>query len=113
MDNLTMILADETELALEAFGLPMHAVMCLNTEDEVLEKWKLLTPENLAHVTVMLDGEAVYTFAHGKVEGQQSVVNGDGTLTVHYYMTGERVETVSDTTAEYVQAARIMLGEEE
>ena len=113
MENLKMILFDGTELNLDGFGLPMHAVMTCQSNDEVLEKWKLLTPMNLSRVEIKLSDEAVFTFAGGTLEGVQSVVNGDGTITTHYYMKGTRLETVSDTTAEYVTAAKILLGEEE
>lgn len=113
MDNLKMILFDGTELNLEGFGLPMHAVMTCQSNDELLEKWKLFTPMNLSRVEVQLSDEAVFTFAGGVLEGVQSVINLNGTITAHFYMKGERLETVTDTTAEYVTAAKILLGEEE
>ena len=111
--NLKMILFDGTELELEGFGLPMHAAMSCPTKEAMMETWQKLTPMNLSRVEVQQDGESVFTFSGGNLEGVQNVINGDGTLTVHFYMKGTRVETVSDTTAEYVQAAQIMLGEEE
>ncbi len=113
MENLKMILFDGTELNLEGFGLPMHAVMTCQSSDEMLEKWKLLTPMNLSRVEVRLNDESVFAYAGGALEGVQSVINPDGTVTVHFYMTGERLEAVSQTTAEYVTAAKILLGEEE
>lgn len=113
MDNLKMILFDGTELSVDAFGLPMHAVLTCANEDEMLEKYKQLTPSNLARVAVVQGGETVFAYTGGTVEGMQSIVNPDGTLTVHFYMNGVRQEVVSKTNADYITAAKILLGEEE
>lgn len=113
MDNLKMILFDGTALALDAFGLPMHAVMTCASEDDMMARWKLLTPANLARVEIKQDGETVFAYTGGTLDGVQSVINGDGTLTVHFYMKGTRFEVMSDTSTEYITAAKILLGEEE
>lgn len=113
MSNLQMILTDGTALALDAFGLPMHAVLTCADEDDVLAKWKLLTAQNLNRVEVQQDGETVFAFAGGKLEGTQTVANGDGTICTHFYMQGVRQEVTSETTQDYITAARVLLGEEE
>ena len=112
MDNLKMILMDGTELAIDAFGLPMHAVMTCAGKEAMMEVWQKLTPMNLSRVEVQQDGETVFAYAGGALEGVQSVVNGDGSLTVHFYMSGVRQEVLSETTQEYITAAQIMMGEE-
>lgn len=111
--NLKLILMDGTELDIDAFGLPCHAVMTCASKEDMLAKWQLLTPMNLSKVEVQQDGETVFAFSGAVLEGVQSVVNGDDTLTVHFYMNGTRVETLSDSTQEYVTAAQIMMGEVE
>lgn len=113
MNDLKMILFDGSEIALDAFGLPMHAVMTCKSKDDLMEKWNRLTPANLARAAVVLDGETVFAYTGGSVEGMQSIDNGDGTMTVHFYMRGVRQEIVSEENAEYITAARILLGEEE
>lgn len=113
MYDLKMILNDGTELALDAFTLPMHAVMTCKGADDIAATMKLLTEDNLSSVEIRQGDVPVYKFADGRLDGQQSAVNGDGTLTVHYYMSGKQAEVVSDKTAEYVAAAKILLGEEE
>lgn len=113
MDNLKMILLDGTALSLDAFGVPCHAVMTCESPEAQMEAWKKLTPMNLSKVEVQQDGEAIFAFAGCVLDGVQTVVNGDGSLTVHFYMSGTRVETVSDSTQEYVTAAKIMMGESE
>lgn len=113
MDKLKMILFDGNELPLDAFGLPMHAVMTCANKDDMLLKWNMLTPYNLSRVEIKQGDETAFAFTGGKVEGVQSVVNGDGTLTVHFYMSGTRQEIISEATQEYITAAQIMMGEEE
>lgn len=113
MNNLKMILFNGNEVALDAFGLPMHAVITCADKEDMLAKWSLFTSMNLSKVDVQQDGETVYAFTGGKLEGVQSVINGDGTLTAHFYMSGVRQEVLGVTAQEYITAAKIMMGEEE
>lgn len=113
MNDLKMILTDGTALSIDAFGLPMHAVTTCANEDELLSIWKQLTPFNLGTVEIQQDGVTVFKFAGGQLDGVQTVTNGNGSMTVHFYMSGVRLETGTDTDQEYVTAAKIMLGEEE
>ena len=113
MTNLKMILTDGTELPLEGFGVPCHAVMTCASKEELSERWAHLTPENLERVEIQQDDEAVFKYAGCVVSGVQAVMNGDDSLTVHFYLDGVREITVSDTDREYIQAAKILLGEEE
>lgn len=113
MSNLKMILFDGTALEIEAFGLPMHAVMSFANADELLAVWKKLTPMNLSSVSVLQSDVPVYKFASGKLDGVQSVNNGDGSLTAHFYMSGVQQDVLDDSTREYVTAAQILMGEEE
>ena len=111
MDNLTLILMDGTELSLDAFGLPCHAVMSCASNDELMARWKLLTPMNLSRIEIKQDGETVFAYSGVNLDGVQSAINGDGSMTVHFYMSGTRLEVVSENTQEYVTAAQIMMGE--
>lgn len=113
MTNMKLILFDGTEVPVESFGLPMHAVVHCADADGMMDVWNQLTPMNLSRVEVKQNDVTVYAFTGGKVDGQQSVVNPDGSLTVHFYMSGVRQEVVDDTTQEYVTAAQIMMGEAE
>lgn len=113
MSNLKMILFDGTALEIEAFGLPMHAVMQCKDKDEVMSIWELMTEENLKSVIVTQDGESMFAYKDGMLDGVQTVDNGDRTMTVHFYMKGKRQEILSDESADYITAAKILLGEEE
>lgn len=109
MDNIKMILYDGTEMQLKEFGLPMHAVLLCENKEEMLEKWKLLTSENLATLTIKQNDEPIFYYEKVKLTGVQSVVHGDDELTVHFYFEG----TLVNYDREYAEAARILLGEEQ
>ena len=115
MSNLKMILYDGTELSLDAFGLPCHAVMQAANPEAVVEIWSKLTPDSLKQVYVRQDDDLMFAYKDCSVNGQQSIVNGDGTLTVHFYLDGTRIKeaTLTDEDREYIAAAKILLGEEE
>lgn len=115
MNDLKMILMDGTELSLDAFGIPCHAVMTCATHEEVSAIWAQLTPDNLRQIFVRQGDEVMFAYKDCSVNGEQSIVNGDGTLTVHFYMDGTRIKeaALTDEDREYITAAKILLGEEE
>lgn len=113
--DLKMILADGTELSLEAFGLPCHMVAHCASRHDMAALWDKLTDERLAQVFVRQGDEIVFAYKNCSVNGEQAIVNGDGTLTVHFYLDGERIKeaALTDEDREYITAAKILLGEEE
>lgn len=113
--ELKLILTDGTELSLDAFGLPCHAVTQAASPETVVELWDKLTPDNLRQIFVRQGDEVMFAYKNCSVNGEQSIVNGDGTLTVHFYLDGTRIKeaTLTDEDREYITAAKILLGEEE
>lgn len=107
MSNLKMVLNDGTQIGIETFGLPMHAVLICADDAEVKEKWAQLTSENLAAVQIQQDEETVFAFSDVTLDGLQCVMNGDDSITVHLYMSG------TNEGAAYAEAGKILLGEEE
>ena len=100
MNDLRMILADGTEIMLSEFILPMHIVVLCETRADVMELWNRLIDENLVSVKVLMDGTEILAFAHAYVDGLQCVYNGDGSMTVHFYLMGEHVEPNAHADAE-------------
>lgn len=109
MVNLKMVLHDGTEMEISQFAYPMHAVVPCESKEDGLAKWALLTQENLTSVQITQNGEALAAFQYAGLEGVQFINNADGTVTAHFYMQGERL---ASPDAEYVTAAKILLGEE-
>ena len=109
MNNLKMVLHDDTELAMEQFGLPMHAVFqCVDNAD-MQSKWDLFTPDKLMTMKIKQNDSTIFTFASVTLDGLQCVMNGDGSVTAHFYFAGTNTSTI-DT--EYAEAGKILLGEE-
>lgn len=112
MDKLKMILSDQSEISLLEFALPMHATVSCTTEDEVMALWKRLTQENLTKLDIVFDGDIVLQYRYAGLEGVQCMINPDATITMHIYMGGEKVP-MNEEEIEYINAAKILLGEAE
>lgn len=110
MDDYKMILADGTEIVLTEVNLPLHIVVTKPSRAEIIAVWDQMTTENLTHVDFICNGSTLFTFINCVVDGEQIIVNGDGTFTGHYYLAGER-EVYGESELE--TAAKILLGEEE
>lgn len=112
MEDLKMALDDGSEIAIVGFALPLTVTVNCGSIHEMAEIWDMLhAGEAMEQVTIIRD-VVVSSVYHGvEVDGSQIVENGDGTLTVHFYMhdNGAGQASVDDG---YVQAARILLGEE-
>lgn len=113
MEKLKMALGDGSEMEIVGFALPLSVTVKCDSAHEMADIWdRLHTEEAMEEVTIVQDGMASGVYFGVKVDGSQIVENGDGTLTVHFYMhdSGGRQTSVD---AEYVQAAKILLGEGE
>ena len=110
MGDITMVLANNTEITISEVNFPLHIVVERETRNDIHGLWNSFTPENLAHVEFRENGDRLFSFLNCTVRGEQIVVNADGSITGHYYFDGER-EIVADS--EYETAGRILLGEEE
>lgn len=109
MEELKMVLKNGQEIALVGFALPLSITMNCQSVQEMAEIWEQLhDQEAMERVEIDWDGLTSGTYFGVAVDGAQIVDNGDDTLTVHFYLHdgGER------TADEYVQAAKILLGEE-
>ena len=105
-----MILKDGTAIALSEVNFPLHIVLSRATRQDVIVVWDELTPENLERVEFRENDDVLFAFLNCHVNGEQIIVNADGSITGHYYLTGDR-EVAGPS--EYEEAARILLGEEE
>lgn len=106
---LKMILKDETEIELAEAGLTQHYVVSCASDDEFKELWSKMTEENLAEIRIS-DGEnVIQTITGSRLAGTQTVHDGDGEITGHFYLTGGEF---TQQDAEYTQAGKILLGEE-
>ena len=104
---LQLILNDGSAIDLVEAGITKHFVVTCADTDAFKDIWDMMTNENLSEVQIVDNGTVIHTIAGMSLNGTQTVVNSDGTLTGHFYMDGG--EYVED---EYSEAGRILLGEE-
>lgn len=109
---MNMILHNGTTIPIVDGSYTGAVVLIVEDRQALMDIWDQLTPGNLQAVQLTHDDGTVIHTLHGAViDSQQSVTNPDGTLTVHFYLS-ETVTGDITTDAKYIQAAKIMLGEE-
>lgn len=77
--------------------------------------WESMTNENLSEVTVTVDGTAMIVMRYLILDGTQAVFSTIGTIMGLFYFHGAEYTPVTpedQEDAEYIQAAKILLGEE-
>jgi len=111
MNEIKMRLANDEEIAIDAFNLPLHVLVDCPSKAEGLAIWAKLTPENLETVTILEGDQTTATFANVTLVTAQFQVYDAGGVTAHFFMTGENRSSASEN--DYVRAAKILLGEEE
>ncbi len=104
-------LHDGTEIEVMEFAIPMQATVACADRQALFNLWDKLTPEALTEVTVLQNSAENQVFHSVSVDGVQTLVNSDGTLTAHFYLSGES-ENAGVSNSEYVTAAKILMGEE-
>lgn len=107
---LKLILNDGTEIELVEAGLSQHYVVLCSSRTAFQRLWGSMTDENLAEIRITENDETIQTIVNSKLAGTQTVNNPDGTLTGHFYLTGGEY---TQQDAEYTEAGKILLGEEE
>lgn len=109
---LNMTLHNGTKIPIVDGSYTGAVVLICDNRQALMDIWDQLTPDNLQELQITQDDGTVIHTLHGAViDGQQSVANPDGTLTVHFYMSETETGNVTKD-AEYVKSAKIMLGEE-
>lgn len=109
---MNMILKDGTTIPIVYGSYTGAVILIVENRQALMDTWAQLTPDNLTEVRITRDDDTPLHTLHGAVmDSQQSVTNPDGTLTVHFYMSETETGDIT-TDAEYIQAAKILLGEE-
>jgi len=109
--NIALILKNGTVLTLSQFILPLHLVMKCANFGSLYTIYNEMSEENLSEVVITQNSVEMHRATGAKIQSLQAVHNPDGTLTAHFFLSGTSASNVAD--ASYVQAAKILLGEEE
>lgn len=108
--ELKLILKDGTEIELAEAGLSYHYVVTCTSNSAFQKLWNKMTDENLEKIQITQDGNTIQTIVGSTLNGTQTVTNTDGTITGHFYLSGGEY---TQQDAQYSEAWRILLGEEE
>lgn len=112
MEELKVMLGDGSEIQIMGFALPLSVTVNCESMAEMAEIWERLHVDaSMSKIEILRNGAVCGTYLDVETDGVRVVKNGDGALTVHFYMhdSGKQMEIEN----EYAQAARILLGEEE
>lgn len=107
--SLIMTLGTGEEVALAEFGYNHLVVVCESLAAFRAVEDKVMAEGALATVEVTDNDQTIAAISGMKLTGAQTVDNGDGSVTGHFYTTGGTYELGGD----YAEAGRILLGEEE
>ena len=111
MNDYKMILADDEQIVIDSFTLPLHVVVNCESEASALAIWQKLIPENLETIVFFEGSEKTAEFANVELKSVQFVPNEGCIITAHFYFLGENRSASAENS--YVSAAKILLGEEE
>lgn len=107
--SLKMTLGTGEEVVLAEFGHNHLVVLCDNLAAFRTVEDKVIAEGALATVEVTDNDQTIAAISGMKLTGAQTVDNGDGSVTGHFYTTCGTYELGGD----YAEAGRILLGEEE
>lgn len=110
-------LANGTQIPIQSYHIPLDVIFLCPDPASMVEVWDQFAAEGALDTLVISDDDHTLGCYYGcKISGVQSVINPDGTLTVHIYMyeTGTAPEPSGLTPEDeaYITAAKILLGEE-
>ena len=109
---LKLILNDNTEIELADYELMVQFVFIFNSREEFVTTWGKLTPSNLSNVTIQSDGHTIQQFTNLILDSVQAVYNTDSSITGHFFIHGDDIITTkTPEDEEYIQVAKILLGE--
>lgn len=105
---ITLILANDAEMILSSATYNKHYVVNCISAAEWQTRRNMMTPENLSDVKLYDGGAEVAHITNLTLTGTQEVINSDGTITGHFYLSGG-----SNLTTDYAEAGKILMGDEE
>ena len=108
--KLTLTLNDQTVIELtDASYTSKFSTVC-ETKEQVFYLWNKMTEQNTSRVEIKIGEQTIQVITGLIIDGMQITYNPDKTYTVHFYYYG--ASYTKDVDQEYVQAAKILLGEE-
>lgn len=111
----TLRLANGEQIGIDGFGTPLYAVATFASKADALAAWGKMTPEALEEITISEaeSGNIVATFLNVVLDSLSFSDSGEGRLMTQFYMHGDAAGDSTIEDADYIEAAKILLGEVE
>lgn len=110
----TLRLANGERIGIDGFGIPLYAVATYASKADALAAWDKMTPEALAEVAIVEEDSGNIVASFTNVVLDAVTFNGAGEyITVQFHMHGDAAGEASAEDADYIEAAKILLGEVE
>lgn len=88
------------------------SIICPDRET-YLDIWQSMTNENLSEVTVLVNDNMLTVMRYLILDGTQAIISPTGTIMGLFYFHGAVYDTpIEPLDTEYIEAAKILLGEE-
>ena len=105
-------LRDGTEYQLADGDIGSKFSIVCNSKEVFLGIWQTMTNENLSEVTVTIDGNILTVMKYLILDGTQAIFSPTGTIMGLFYFHGAEYNTpVQPYDEDYIEAAKILLGE--
>ena len=108
--KLTLTLNDQTVIELVDANYTSKFSMLCETKEEIFYLWNKMTGQNLSRVEIKIGDQTIQVITGLNIDGMQVAYNSDQTYTVHFYYYG--ASYARNVDQEYIEAAKILLGEE-
>ena len=107
-------LANGEQIGIDGFGTPLYVVATFASKADALAAWEKLTPEALEEITISETDSGSIVAVFRDVILDAVTFNGAGEfVTAQFHMHGEAVGDSTVDDADYIEAAKILLGEVE
>lgn len=88
------------------------SIICADRE-AYINVWQSMTSENLLEVTVTIDDSVLTVMRYLILDTTQAIISPTGTIMGMFYFHGAVYDTpIEPIDADYIEAAKILLGEE-
>lgn len=110
---MKLVLKDNSEIELIQYTSNAFVVLCAD-EEAFYSIWGKMTPENLSRVHIDDNGTTALILENIIFDGIQATYNNNRSITGYIYFHGQEyvLNEVSEQDREYIEAGKILLGEE-
>ena len=112
MSTFKIQLRDGTEYQLADGDIGSKFSIICPDKETYISIWQTMTDENLSEVTVKADNNILMVMRYIILDGTQAIFSPTGTIMGLFYFHGAEYIPITPEESDYIEAAKILLGEE-